>query len=81
MSFLTNHLRHSLHEIEHGTDWNTGADLTWTDRLDTAVAVVDASDRLIRETVEAARAAGVTWAEIGAVLDCSKQAAQQRFGR
>ncbi len=79
-ALLTNQLRASLHEIEHGTEWQTGALLSWTERLDTAVAVVEAGDRLIRETVENARAAGVTWAEIGRVLDCTKQAAQQRFG-
>jgi predicted transcriptional regulator len=78
---LTNQLRASLHEIEHGTEWQTGAPLTWLDRLDTAAAVVEASDRLIRESVEAARAHGATWADIGRVLDCTKQAAQQRFSR
>jgi hypothetical protein len=81
MSFLTNHLRQSLHEIENGHDWNTGCPLTWTERLETAVSVVEASDRLIRESVSEARSAGVTWAQIGQVLDCSKQAAQQRFSR
>jgi hypothetical protein len=77
---LTNQLRASLHEIEHGTEWQTGAPLSWVERLDTAVAVVEAGDWLIRETVENARASGVTWAQIGQVLDCTKQAAQQRFG-
>lgn len=35
----------------------------------------------LRETVEAARAAGHTWQEIGDVLGTTRQAAFQRFGR
>jgi hypothetical protein len=35
----------------------------------------------LRETVEAARAAGHTWQEIGEVLGTTRQAAFQRFGR
>lgn len=77
---IANQLRSSLHEIEHGTEWQTGADLSWTERIDTALAVAEASELLIRETVRAAREAGTTWATIGLALDCSKQAAQQRFG-
>lgn len=39
-------------------------------------------DELIREEVAAARADGfLSWAQIGAALGMSKQAAQQRYGR
>lgn len=37
-------------------------------------------DTLLRRSVAAARAAGVSWARIGARLGMSRQAAQQRFG-
>jgi hypothetical protein len=77
---IANQLRTALHEVEHGTEWQTGADMTWLERLDTAVAVVEASDWLIRETVTRTRDAGNTWSDIGKVLDCTKQAAQQRYG-
>ena len=43
-------------------------------------AVDDAESRL-REAVLEARADGDSWTVIGAALDVSKQAAQQRFGR
>lgn len=39
----------------------------------------DARD-LLRQTVLSARAAGASWATIGAELNMSRQAAQQRFG-
>ncbi|MDO5495295.1 MAG: hypothetical protein Q4G64_06250 [bacterium] len=35
----------------------------------------------LRDAVDAARRAGDSWAIIGAALDTSRQAAQQRFGR
>jgi hypothetical protein len=39
----------------------------------------EASHELETTTVDAARRAGVTWAEIGAVYGLTKQGAQQRF--
>jgi hypothetical protein len=44
-------------------------------------ALQEALDDARRVTVAQARAAGHTWAEIGALLHISRQAAQQRFGR
>jgi hypothetical protein len=38
------------------------------------------SERGLGDAVRAARAAGDSWAVIGAALDISRQAAQQRFG-
>lgn len=35
----------------------------------------------IRLTVSAARAAGLTWAQLGAALGVTRQAAQLRYGR
>lgn len=44
------------------------------------VAAEDAVRDLLRQAVVAARAAGCSWAAIGAELGMSRQAAQQRFG-
>lgn len=38
------------------------------------------ADRELHEAVKAAREAGDSWTIIGAALDISRQAAQQRFG-
>lgn len=38
------------------------------------------SERQIVDAVVAARAAGIAWAKIGAILGTSAQAAQQRYG-
>jgi hypothetical protein len=77
---IANQLRAALHEIEHGTEWQTGEPLDWSERIETALAVAEASDLLIRETVRAAREGNTTWLEIGQALDCTKQNAQQRYG-
>src|SRR3954469_4901423 len=45
----------------------------------TAEDVRDRADELLDRFVAAARAAGRSWTEIGAVLGVTKQAAQQRF--
>ena len=43
-------------------------------------SITQAEDEL-RAAVEEARAAGYSWAAIGAALDTTRQAAFQRFGR
>lgn len=48
-------------------------------RLDAARRAREAADKVERANVEAARAAGLTWAEIGEVYGLTKQGAQQRF--
>ena len=50
-------------------------------RVVAARATADDADRQLREAVAAARAAGDSWTVIGAALDVTHQAAQQRFGR
>ncbi|MDQ4501292.1 hypothetical protein [Sinomonas sp. ASV322] len=42
---------------------------------------VEKADAELRAAVKAAREEGDSWAIIGAALDISRQAAQQRFGR
>ena len=46
-----------------------------------ASEAVDRAQQQLREAVHAAREAGESWATIGAALDITRQAAQQRFGR
>lgn len=41
---------------------------------------LSAAERALRDAVLAAREAGDSWTIIGAALDTSRQAAQQRFG-
>jgi Clp amino terminal domain, pathogenicity island component len=61
----------------------TCASTYWADRLEAAagisVRLASLGDDLVTEFVEQARFAGHTWAEVGAVLGISRQAAQQRF--
>jgi hypothetical protein len=52
---------------------------TDVDRLDAARRLREGADELERAAVETARAAGMTWSEIGAVYGLTKQGAQQRF--
>lgn len=49
-------------------------------RIVAAQANVAAAEEELHEAVQAARSAGDSWAIIGAALDVSRQAAQQRFG-
>jgi hypothetical protein len=46
-----------------------------------ALRKVREAEAALRDTVEAARAAGHTWQELGDLLGTSRQAAFQRFGR
>jgi hypothetical protein len=45
------------------------------------VGLSDDIDSAIRQAVDGLRAAGYSWAEIGARLGITRQAAQQRWGR
>jgi hypothetical protein len=48
-------------------------------RLDAARRLREAAEELEASQVEAARKAGATWIEIGALYGLTKQGAQQRF--
>lgn len=50
-------------------------------RLDAARQVREEVERLELDAMTAARAAGRTWSDIGALYGLSKQGAQQRFKR
>ncbi len=56
------------------TDWNPISRLGLVGSLAMTVRHLEAA------IVAECRESGWTWAEIGQALDCSKQAAQQRFG-
>lgn len=45
------------------------------------MALRDEADAALAEGVAALRRHGYSWAEVGAELGCSRQAAQQRFSR
>ncbi len=49
-------------------------------RIITARQALGTAERELREAVQAAREAGDSWTVIGAALDTTRQAAQQRFG-
>ena len=49
-------------------------------RIIAARQALDASEQEVRDAVRAARDAGDSWTVIGAALDTTRQAAQQRFG-
>ncbi len=49
-------------------------------RIIAARQALAAAEREVRDAVRAARDAGDSWTVIGAALDTTRQAAQQRFG-
>lgn len=49
-------------------------------RIVTARQALSAAEKELRDAVHAAREAGDSWTIIGAALDTTRQAAQQRFG-
>lgn len=70
---------------EHGLDdldptTTPARDATPFRRVVAARAAADDADRQLHEAVAAARAAGDSWTVIGAALDTTGRAAQQRFG-
>lgn len=62
-------------------DAHAARDATNFRRIIAARTAMMAAETELRDAVRAARAAGDSWTIIGAALDVSKQAAQQRFGR
>jgi hypothetical protein len=78
------------------TKTKSGHDATGLDQLDPAAtpardaanfrrilaarANLAAAEQELRDAVQAARHAGDSWSIIGAALDTTRQAAQQRFG-
>ena len=59
---------------------NPGRDAASFRRIIAARQAIDAAQQELVAAVDAARAAGDSWAVIGAALNTSRQAAFQRFG-
>lgn len=59
---------------------NPARDAVHFRRIQAARANLTAAEDELRAAVRAAREAGDSWTIIGAALDTSRQAAQQRFG-
>ena len=74
----TNRDRTGLDQLEPST--HPARDAASFRRIVAAKRQLADAERDLRDAVRAARAAGDSWAVIGAALDISRQAAQQRFG-
>ena len=78
MSIKTRPEETGLDELDPGT--NSARDAVHFRRIQTAHANLSAAEDDLRESVQAARDAGDSWTIIGAALNITRQAAQQRFG-
>ena len=74
----TNHDRTGLDQLDPST--HPARDAASFRRIIAARNQLADAEQELREAVRAARAAGDSWTVIGAALDISRQAAQQRFG-
>lgn len=74
----TNHDRTGLDQLDPST--HPARDAASFRRIIAAQNRLADAEQELREAVRAARAAGDSWTVIGAALDISRQAAQQRFG-
>ena len=74
----TNHDRTGLDHLEPST--HPARDAASFRRIIAARNGLAAAEQELRDAVRAAREAGDSWTVIGAALDITRQAAQQRFG-
>ena len=74
----TNHDRTGLDHLDPST--HPARDAASFRRILAARRDLAAAEHELREAVRAAREAGDSWTVIGAALDITRQAAQQRFG-
>ena len=74
----TNHDRTGLDHLDPST--HPARDAASFRRILAARRGLAAAEQELREAVRAAREAGDSWTVIGAALDITRQAAQQRFG-
>ncbi len=75
----TNHDRTGLDQLDPST--HPARDAASFRRIIAARHQLADAEQELREAVRAARVAGDSWTVIGAALDISRQAAQQRFGQ
>lgn len=78
MSIKTHPDRTGLDELDPGK--TPARDAVHFRRIQAALAHLAGAEDELREAVRAARDAGDSWTTIGAALDTTRQAAQQRFG-
>ena len=74
----TNHDRTGLDHLDPST--HPARDAASFRRILAARRELAAAEQELRDAVHAARKAGDSWTVIGAALDITRQAAQQRFG-
>ena len=74
----TEHNDTGLEQLEVAT--HPARDAAHFRRIIGARQKLSAAERELRDAVQAARDAGDSWTVIGAALDTTRQAAQQRFG-
>lgn len=75
-------LAETIAKIEPGLDDRLSEEPLAHLRLVAILAnISEEADDTLRSAVDAARAAGMTWGQIGDTVHVSRQAAQQRFGR
>lgn len=79
MSIKTRPEETGLDELDPGK--NPARDAVHFRRIQAARANLTAAEDDLREAVQAARDAGDSWTIIGAALNTTRQAAQQRFGK
>jgi hypothetical protein len=79
------HATPRIRTVGHGRDLRIRASGDWEADplagLHEACRVAAALDKLTRESVQRARAAGHSWTEIGEALGVTKQAAWERYSR
>ena len=73
-----NHDNTGLDQVDVAT--HPARDAVHFRRIIAARQKLAAAERELHEAVRSARAAGDSWTVIGAALDTTRQAAQQRFG-
>lgn len=78
MTLKTDHDLLGLNQVSPAT--HPARDATHFRRILEARTQLAAAEQELRDAVDAARAAGDSWTIIGAALDTTRQAAQQRFG-
>lgn len=79
MTTTTSTTDHGLDDLDPAT--TPARDAVHFRRMIAARTALSDADRELHEAVAAARAAGDSWTIVGAALDITRQAAQQRFGR
>lgn len=79
MALTTNSTNHGLDDLDPSSI--PARDAVHFRHIIAARAALDNADRQLHEAVAIARRDGDSWTTIGAALDITRQAAQQRFGR